>query len=375
MKLIFINTLPTAKIFGNKVDTWWFKQNGFDVEFWDISPCYWNEKKLELYYGGAEDYRYVGPSHKIFNNLQNVLSDLEQLNKNTQIFYLSRTYSKHVNDDIIIKKIKSLPLSIAFQGFHTPYNTGNSYLKIKNILRITRQKIQGFGVHPNVFFGCGSVGRSLAKRIYPKANFISIPSPKIYWGELTKILDYEYNVFIDENLEYMPDAELLELTVIKDIAGYYKRINKVFEVIENETGLPIVIAASGKYIYKNNPFFGRDIIYGKTFQLIEHASLLIGHSSSALEQNIKVKKPILHLDDISFMPIKRNAFNSVVTLENSTPIMSHKFSIDILKKVYDASHTNYLNIENKYFREIDVDSNYKKIIKDTFVNILNGPSL
>ena len=58
MNLIFINSLPTSVIFGKKIDAWWFHKNGFNVEFWDTSPIYFDQDELERYYGGNKKYKY-----------------------------------------------------------------------------------------------------------------------------------------------------------------------------------------------------------------------------------------------------------------------------------------------------------------------------
>ena len=100
MKFIFINPLPTSKLFGDKVNAWWYSKNGLDTEFWDIAPVFWSESQLEKYYGGKSDYRYLGPRHRKFMSSTEVINAISALPKDTVIFYLGRFYPL-VEDDWI----------------------------------------------------------------------------------------------------------------------------------------------------------------------------------------------------------------------------------------------------------------------------------
>lgn len=364
IKIVFINTVPTAKIFGAKVNAWWFVKNGFVVEFWDCGPLFWSNKELESYYGGVSDYRYIGPNHKIFTEEKELYEKLEQLDKNVAVFYLSRTLNKIVNDDRVLKFIQKLGLKLYFQGFETTYENNSLKGIIESFLRLVKNKYVNRCIAPLVFFGCGSLARSQMKYIYKNTNFVSIPSPLIEWNKQARIIDKSYIVFVDENLEYAPDAEMLGIKIITNIEGYYNRMRDVFSLIEEWTQSTIVIAASGKYQYKNNPF-NREIFYGKTFQLMSYAEVIIGHSSSALNYNIKIKKPLIHLSDLSFTKRKQQSFQNVMTLFGKHPIMTHKLTKQLFDEELSQDISSYKLLENKYFREEEITEEYLKIIADT----------
>ena len=70
-----------------------------------------------------------------------------------------------------------------------------------------------------------------------------------------------------------------------------------FLKFENKFKTKILIAASGKFVYHENPFKSRDIKYGDTINLINKSKYVIGHSSMALWQSIISKKKLILLVD------------------------------------------------------------------------------
>lgn len=366
MKLIFINTLPTSKIFGNKVDAWWFSYNGFDVEFWDASPLFWSTEQLLTYYSGSEDYRYIGPNHKVFNDKMVLIEELKTLQKGTAIFYLSRNVYKHVNDNWLLYLIQILDLTLYFQGFDTLLSEGNTKKIFINYLRLFKHQFLNRNIKPKFFFGCGSFSRKLVSKFYKKCNFISIASPKIDWSLKKRLLDYDYIVFVDEGLEYLPDAKMFGKEVITDKQGYYKRMNHIFNEIEKWTNLPIIIAASGKYKYENNIYNNRIIEYGKTFELMEYSSIVLGHFSSALDYNLKIQKPIIQFDDISFTNYLREVFCDSFPLIGKNPIMTQLFDKNIFEKEILRDKTYYNELLERYFIEKSVSCDYRETMAEAF---------
>lgn len=364
MKLIFINTSPTSKIFGQKVNPWWFSENGFDVEFWDCSPLFFSNEQLAQYYGGAEDYRYIGPKHQIFDANSTLLNTLKTLPAGTAIFYVSRNLFRHVKDDWLLETIQNLNLNLYFQGFDTRLISTNIFEKLKNIFRNKKHKFLNRKIHPKVFFGCGSISRKQVENVYAQCEFISIPSPKIDWNHKTRIIEKDYIVFVDEGLVYAPDAKLKNKILVKNINEYYERMKQIFNLIETWTDLPIVIAASGKYIYQKN-VYDREIIYGKTFDLMEYSTLILGHFSSALDYNLIIKKPIIQFDDIGFTDYSRRLFQVSFPLYGRHPVMTTKFDRSIFERELNCENAQYPILLEQYFKEKGINNNYLEIMANT----------
>jgi hypothetical protein len=118
----------------------------------------------------------------------------------------------------------------------------------------------------------------------------------------------------------------------------------VFNLVEKWSNVPIIIAASGKYIYKNNPYVGRDIVYGKTLSYIQHAEVVIGHMSGALDQAIVEKKPIIQLDDLSFTKRKRSGFAQCILRLLTEPYSSSDF--------HKQDYISCLRVDTERRREI-----------------------
>jgi len=363
--LIIMSSIPISVIFGDKVNAWWFHNNGFNVEFWDISPIYFSKERLDGYYSGSTDYKYIGPNHKTFYNKGLLFKAMSLLQNNTAIYYLSRTIYKLTDDDDILNYLYNKKLNLYFQVFTIFNEPSNLIDKIKNKIRTTKHRILNRNIYPTACFGSGLKTKLAIKEIYSETQFVSIPSPRIYWERQDRVLDYDYIVFVDESIGYEPDAKLLNLTSCTNLEGYHTRLNNLFDNIEKWTGLPIIVGASGKYKYVYNPF-NREMIYKKTFALIEHASLVIGHTSDALLHNVKCKKPMLLLSDIDFTKVKKDGFKALIISSINKIYLSNGFKQEDLESISLNKDDEYDIIERNYFREYGIDKDYKKIMAETF---------
>jgi len=370
LKLVFINPLPTSKIFGQKVDAWWYQKHGFEVEFWDISPIFWSREKRAQYYGGAEDYRYVGPGHKVFSTRKETLKAIGGLGNRAVIWHLGWNLNRiSRKDDWLLDAIKETGIPLFITQFETdPARFGPAQIATWARARMVRM---GFaGREPKGFIGCGTVARRRAAQILPDTDFISIPSPKILWKKSSPPLEPPYAVFVDENVEYAPDAKMLGYTVSSDVDGYYRRMNAAFRAVEDALGCPVVIAASGKYRYPEDRFMGRRLLYGRTLPLIQHARLVIGHCSAALDQAVVDRKPLLRLDDPSFGREKRANIRYSVQLLGVEAVRADDLN-GIRRAVAAAAcdERHCAEVEAKYFREPGVHGDYREIIKQAFLSV------
>lgn len=370
MKLIFINSLPTAKIFGKKVDAWWYQRHGFDVEFWDLSPMYWTKIELEGYYGGADDYRYVGPNHRVFSSKKDVLKSLFDLPRKSIIWELDWGIRRIQRDEAwLLMAVVDCNLPYFIQEFEAdPICSGLAGWR--QCFRLYMASRCYIGREPVGVIGSGRVVRSRVGQVYKSAKFISVPSPKVSWESLPAPVTTPYVVFVDENIEYSPDAKMLGFTVSSDLSGYFRRINQIFSLVEDLLGCPVVVAASGKYHYTEDRFEGRKLIYGQTFALIQHASFVIGHCSGALDQAIVSNKPILQLEDRSFSKVQHE---NVALSTKFTGVMSiYTDDMDsiiayIKHPIFDASRA--AEVKAMYFCEPGVEGDCREIIKKSFLSI------
>jgi len=370
VKLIMINSLPTAKIFGEKVDAWWYQKNGFDVKFWDISPLFWNQKELESYYGGAADYRYIGPNHRVFSSSLEVVNALGLAGRDTVVWHLAWNLNKIAHaEEWLLNAIVDSKIPFFIKQFETD-PVWEGLTGWKQSYRLKRARRCFADREPAGFIGSGRVLRERVHKAFGNMEFISIPSPKVIWGELKSPATAPYAVFVDENIEYAPDAKMLGFSVSNDLHGYFSRMNDLFSLVEDTLGCPVVIAASGKYHYTEDRFDGRELLYSKTFALIQHSALVIGHCSGALDQAIVNNKPILQVSDQSFgKEIRENIdlstkFTGITSIQNDDLKTIRTY---IKHPKFDEEKAT--EVEAMYFREPGVQGDYREIIKDAFLSV------
>jgi hypothetical protein len=106
--------------------------------------------------------------------------------------------------------------------------------------------------------------------------------------------DYEYCVFLDEAATHHPDFDIMGIKHI-DENRYYSSMNKLFDIIEKEAGFKVIIAAHPRSKYEQTPdvFGKREIIKGKTIELVANSSLVVAHSSTSINFAVLFNKPIL----------------------------------------------------------------------------------
>ncbi len=101
-------------------------------------------------------------------------------------------------------------------------------------------------------------------------------------------------VFLDEAATHHPDYDVLG---IKPVSGerYFPSMRRFFDIIEKETGLKVIIAAHPRSRYEDMPgvFGNREIIKGKTVELVARSSVAVMHSSTSVSFAILFNKPIM----------------------------------------------------------------------------------
>ena len=105
-------------------------------------------------------------------------------------------------------------------------------------------------------------------------------------------------VFLDEYNPFHPDM------ITDGAAGlwlepeaYYGGLIRFFSYMEEKTGLPVKIAAHPRSRYDLHPdyFKGRDVILGKTIELVFGARAVLAHASTSINFAVLYKKPVIFL--------------------------------------------------------------------------------
>ncbi|OUS31469.1 hypothetical protein A9Q99_02550 [Gammaproteobacteria bacterium 45_16_T64] len=392
-RLVFLSCVPMTTIFARKVAPEWFEQKGFDVEVWDVSSLYFSDASVRGYFSGSAKLQYQAGNRIEFSTKAQLALAIEKLSSNAVVIHLSRHSSPCVNDYWILRlfKVFSIRYAIlqfenampvpgggALTGWHYLYQRISSldrlfaalpklgkvmYFKVAElILRHT-----GYFARPSMAIGVGRAGRKAFDRHLKLGTaFVSIPSPAVNW-EMHEVSE-SICLFVDESIGYAPDAKLSGYSTTTDLDKYYSNMKNVFERVENATGKKVVVGASGKVEYENNPY-NREIVYGKTLDLTSKACIVIGHSSSALYQSVCFNKPILLLHDHTFTKEKKShvdTFGSGVGISSfDTVAISDETINHILDQGVDR------NLIYDLFREQEVEEGYLEIIHKALMQILD----
>jgi len=385
-RLIFITAAPCGRIFGRTLAPEWFQDNGFQVEFWDISPLYYDEQSLAAYSSGASGYRFKGPGYRLFQSRENVKKALDGLGRNDVFWHLTRTSFTLCDDFWLLHLFKQHRLRYVVMEFENQIFTGSgekgrrtfgdlfmSAIHRRAMLaKILSNRFKSWVMKhttwyqwPGLYIGVGGVAERRYREVF-RANtkFVSVPSTLINWSPPELADSSSYHVFVDESIASAPDAKLENRIICNDIDQYYKNMNRVFSVIEAHTGVPVIIAASGKFEYAEDVFEGRRVVYGKTLKLIHQSSMVIGHASSGLYQAIVSRKPVLLVNDSTFTGTKQRDVKKMASFFGVMPVPSADLQQDHVEEALAMDTSCFSTIEEDYFRSRGVGGDWHEIVAE-----------
>ena len=368
-RIVFITTSPISRLFSEKVDFNGFRALGLETILLDASPLFYSSELLKAYYAGEKTYQ--------FNDIETITVDSEEaafqmlktLGNGDVVWHLSRFF-KSVDDDFIFNALNCKKVPYYLQHFDAMVPQVDFLRIMRMRIRMRYQKYQSRKLKPCAVIGSGTYSRLQSEMLYPNSKFISIPSVKVTWNESEKLIEGDYILFVDESVEYAPDAKLLNYSISSDIEGYYGRMNSLFKTIESWLGKPVVIAASGKYKYQHDRFEGRPVIYGKTLSLIQHASLVVGHMSLALEQCLISEIPFLIVDDQSFTDVKRDGFHASLLNHIRRPVLNTDVTQDVLVRCATPDMAKMRFLIQSFLREEDAFEFYHEAVAADFKKTL-----
>ena len=107
-----------------------------------------------------------------------------------------------------------------------------------------------------------------------------------------------YVLFLDNGMTNHPDYIKLNLSPYCTDEVYFPLLNSFFDKVEESTGLPVIIALHPRIINNksNSVKFGnREIITGKTAELVKDAKLILNHDSSSVNFVALWKVPMIFI--------------------------------------------------------------------------------
>lgn len=369
MNLVICNSLPISRIFGEKVDASWYAGQGVDTEYWDLAPLFLPQEKLEAFYAGAADYRYIGPNHRIFTEWAELEQALYGLVSGSHlVWHLSRFDRMH-NDDALIALLNRCEATYVFQHFDPYERTVGLLSTLKAPLLEVRQLWNARHCKPAAVVTSGVFGRRQTRLRYPFTEVISVPSIKVLWEPEPVSVTSSCAVFVDESLAYDPDAQLHGQVLCFDVPAYYRRMRELFSRVEDHLAMPVIVACSGKYKYHDtHEYFGeRTVVYGQTLPLLQNCVLAIGHLSLALDQAIVSRKPVLLVDDPDFTEWRRRGFRDVTSRFRQRPLANESIGATEISCALQRDKGFYSEVEKHFLREPGVIDDCKPICLAAFL--------
>jgi hypothetical protein len=112
-------------------------------------------------------------------------------------------------------------------------------------------------------------------------------------------IEGNYAVFIDENWAFHPDFAVSgqRSNDFCDPREYHDELKAFLDACENELGMPIVIAAHPRsnYVLSKELFGQRQVIKGRTPELIAGSKYVLTHGSTAVNFAVLFNKPLIFL--------------------------------------------------------------------------------
>lgn len=287
--------------------------NGYHVEYWDITKLYkFGFQCLEPFY---PQYDLVVRCVESYKELKKLISS----NRNS-FFVLLMTC--RLNQYKLLSLLTHYNVTTAFWGPAPLYYTdkpivdrlkGFTFTKLRNRLEEYLMHLilrAGLVNYYNYYFNVGKYGyKSIGiydKHLLGKTKPLDINSFDYnffkYINKDDELMKEDYIVYIDQYFPYHPDSMIVGGKVIP-AETFYSTLNLFFDVIENRTRKKVVIAAHPKALkYKESDFFdGRKVFYNKTCTLVKNAKLVLAHSSTSIYFAIMCYKPIILLNTSLFM--------------------------------------------------------------------------
>lgn len=298
MKLIFMNNTGVSKISADLM-CYDYLKDIYENEVWDLSEIY-NLKGLVI------NIQEAIVIHDL-NDFDRRLHDLSQLNK---VVIISNMVEKPWRKLAPIAKKYGVPIiNTQKNNFTGILNRKIAFdlsikVSIKTRFRLIMRSILPIRCAYKVLTG------SFARYDYQISSYNSKP-------ESVKHFVKTHNVKYDEYLQNLNSECPIKNNFILFIDGamcehpvdykdydpnfnrehYLNQLNAYFDVLEEKTGLPVVISLHpvSAVILSEKDFGGRKTTYGITAQLIQHCEFTVSHYSTSLINVVLAKKPALIL--------------------------------------------------------------------------------
>ena len=371
------------------------KNNGFEVEIWDLTPVIYEEAYRVIKVSDPIDYKHI--NCKLFLSKGELYREIKKIGKDSLVITIFgidyKTYFlyKELSKSGILYALfhaNTIPLYGNTISNYIANNRNRLILFLNRIKQINISKLKKYifsripkcllKIQPPVFILAG--GSQTISNYKPLIG----KNTKIIWGhtldydlyleDLQKLSNNEhkrkkYAVFIDGYWPFYPDYVRMNVKPPVSPENYYPLLCGFFSKIEKETGFDVIIAAHPRSNYEEHPdyFGGRKTIRGKTKELIRDSEFVLMHYSTSVNFAVLYKKPVIFFttNEMEHFNIDANHIRAYSSeLNKSFMNISNDYKIDWEKelKIDGKSYADYKekyikrrNTEDKFFWQIVAD--------------------
>jgi hypothetical protein len=166
--------------------------------------------------------------------------------------------------------------------------------------------------------------------------------------------DSTFAVFIDGNDFYHLDFRYIGERIPSWLEAYFSSLRAFFDHVEKTLQVRIVIAAhpSSQYTDEQRAHFGdREVIRGKTAELVRQARVVILHASTAVNFAILFEKPILFITDHNYEKYPLGPYIEAIAEElGKKPIYLDEPLLIDWKKELTVDSTVYHSYRHSYIK-------------------------
>ena len=275
---------------------------GFAVEFWNVAPFTWGAEHAALHGEPAMEQR-------VFQTPEELRAALDSFDRAdtlciVQAWAEARFYPAY---EAVLEGQFTTGIFFCWDMEEGNYYSTRPMTLFFKHLRLMRKRISTLlrgksrrsgPPAPDLFF---CMGESLMHDIFLDRTLVPV-NHLDYEQFLQTCSDPPHPqsvgacVFLDIALTMHPDIPLIcgaDFATSTEAANYFQAMCKLFDLIERDLGLPVIIAAHPKAHYSGDEFGGRPIIQGHTPACVRGARMAVSHTSTASVMAPMWKIPIL----------------------------------------------------------------------------------
>jgi len=330
------------------------RQNFFEVEVWDFAP-FMNPTRAR----GKSNF----DKHYVFFNKKDAISAISKLTNDCLIVaMIGYNYENYG----IYRAISRNKLAYCMVRYHFPSSDFKSERSIsKRLKSITLRNILMYVFRhiPPKFLGIR--GAQIIVAMGGKIDLSGLPMDKrtsvllshvfdydIYLEEIKKPFSVDKNlaVFMDNYLPFHPDVDTGQFISPEE---YYPLLCRFFDSLERQCAVRIVIAAHPRSDYEAHPdyFAGRDIIKGRTAELVKKAKFVILHDSASVNFAVLFKKPVVSITTDRLSQSNELFIDIIASLLGKKPINLDRTSEVHLADELTINEDAYQNYKNIYIKQ------------------------